>query len=179
MQEILSEFLSAMAERGLSPHNSSDIKPDDEPRDYRLSTDPASKKKGYYRLKIEDNFGIGYFGDWRNADYVSWHSSAKRTFTDEERRAYAEKLAIEKERQEKERKENNLRVANETADLLLFIDDCKSHPYLEDKGVLVYGELKVSGNELIIPIGDDERVWFTKIHKTNLKRIYTSIKKVS
>jgi len=119
MQEILSEFLSAMAERGLSPHNSSDIKPDDEPRDYRLSTDPSSKKKGYYRLKIEDNFGIGYFGDWRNADYVSWHSSAKRTFTDEERRAYAEKLVVEKERQEKERRENNLRVANETADLLL------------------------------------------------------------
>jgi putative DNA primase/helicase len=158
MDELINEFVSAMIEEGLGPAHPSDIKADDKRRDYQLSGDPKSKKKGFYKLRVVGDFACGFFGDYRQGDFHSWHSNAPRRYTAEERRAFALKAEAERKRAEDDRKWRLLEVAQQAADDLLFLEPCTIHPYLTRKCIKAHGAL-VSGNDLILPMRDHERVW--------------------
>lgn len=159
MNDVLSQFIESMENAGLAPAHQSDIKPDNKRRDYQLSKDSKGKKKGYYVLCIEGDFGYGYFGDWRDNEAISWHSKTTRSYTDEEREAINAKLKKEREEQLKEieRRQNN--AAIEAQDTALFLEDCPAdHPYLVKKGVKPYG-IFIREKCAFIPIHDDEQIW--------------------
>lgn len=159
MQDIISQFIEAMSEQGVKPAHSSDIKADDKRRDYQVEGDPKGKKKGFYKLKIEGDFGVGFFGDWRIGECHSWHSKSNKKLTAEEKRAFAERLQKEKEAQEKEQQELYEKTAIEAQDTILFLDEAKpDHPYLVKKGIKPYRVLSY-GNNLLIPIHDDKETW--------------------
>lgn len=159
MQEIIAQFIDAMSEYGIPPASSSDIKPDDKRRDYQISGDPRTKKKGFYKLKIDGDFGVGFFGDWRIGDCQSWQSKSSKKFTAEEKREFAEKLRLEKKRQELEQEELHKKTAIEAQDLIIFLNEANpEHPYLVKKGVKPYRILQ-NGNDILIPIHDDNQTW--------------------
>lgn len=158
MQEIIEDFLSAMAEAGLSPANQSDIKADDKSHDYRLSGDAPNKKKGFYKLKIDGDFGVGYFGDWRIGEPTSWHSKTPKKYTKEQREAFKARIEREKESQRIEQIKIWDEKAKEAEDHLLFMSEAERHPYLQDKGIKPYGIL-IDGNDLIIPMFCNGKLW--------------------
>lgn len=158
MQEIIDQFLSAMADAGLSPSSQSDIKADDKSHDYRLFGDAPNKKKGFYKLKIDGDFGVGYFGDWRIGESHSWHSKAPVKYTKEQREAFKARVEKEKEAQRIEQSRIWEEKSKEAQDYLLFMSEAKSHPYLSDKGVKPYG-IYIDGNDLIIPMQSNGKIW--------------------
>jgi putative DNA primase/helicase len=158
LQEIIDQFLSAMADTGLSPFSQSDIKADDKSHDYRLSSDAPNKKKGFYKLKIDGDFGVGYFGDWRIGESHSWHSKAPVKYTKEQREAFKSRIEKEKETQKIEQDGIWEERSKEAQDYLFFMSEAKAHPYLQDKGVKPFG-IYIDGNDLIIPIQSNGKIW--------------------
>lgn len=158
MQEIIDQFLSAMADAGLSPSSQSDIKADDKSHDYRLSGDAPNKKKGFYKLKIDGDFVVGYFGDWRIGESNSWHSKAPVKYTKEEREQFKARVDREKEAQKIEQSRIWEEKSKEAQDYLLFMSEAKSHPYLQDKDIKPHGVL-IDGNDLIIPMSCNGKIW--------------------
>lgn len=157
--DILQKFIDAMTAAGFAPANANDIVADDIRRDYQLATDRAGKKKGYYVLKIEDGFGVGYFGDWRQGEPQKWHSgSGVREFTEEERAEFARKRAEEQAEKEAHRKQEQDEAAK------IAIEELKKstpaspdHPYIVKKQI-VNKSLKQLGDDLLIPIMIDGKV---------------------
>jgi len=138
--------------------------------------DAKHKKKGFYKLKIDGDFGVGYFGDWRIGESHSWHSKAPKTYSKEEREAFAARVKKEREQAKIEQELLWNEKSKEAQDFLLFLDDCKSHPYLEQKGVKPYG-LFSSGNEIIIPMTDGENIWnYQSIRPDGLKLFFKEAK---
>ncbi len=159
MQEIIEQFIDAMAEKGLEPASAGDIKPDNKRHDYQLAADPKAKKKGYYKLKIDGDFGFGFFGDYRDGDYHSWNAKSGKRFTPEEKRAFAERVQKEREESEREQEELYRKTAIEAQDLIIFLDDApEDHPYLVKKGVKPYRLLSHEG-KILIPIHDETETW--------------------
>ena len=159
MQEIIDDFINAMSTHGVAPASASDIKADDKRHDYQISGDPKGKKKGFYRLKIDGDFGVGFYGDWRIGECHSWHSKSKKKFTEKEKQEFAQRLRLEKERQEKEEKELHEKTAIEAQDDILFLNEADpSHPYLVKKGIKPYGVLQRE-KSLLIPIYDEKQIW--------------------
>lgn len=153
MQKIIDDFVLSMEQEGMAPSHPSDIKADDKRRDYHISGDAKHKKKGYYRLKIEGEFGVGFFGDYRTDECKSWYSKPDRKISPGEMSAINERIKLQREQHEAEQKEAWDKAAVAAQDFLLFISDCTEHPYLSKKQVNPYG-LFISGDGLIIPMTD-------------------------
>lgn len=159
MRNIVSEFVSFMASHGLAPANTNDIQPDNKRHDYQLATDKPGKKKGFYKLKIEGDFGFGFFGDYRQGEAIAWHAKTDKKITDKERREYAKRAAEERIKAEQEQLAIWKAKAAEAREHILFLSDCPdNHPYLVKKGIRSHG-LLLSGDQAIMPIGNTEGVW--------------------
>lgn len=178
MNDIITQFIDAMSNYGIYPSNASDIKPDNKRHDFHLSGDPKAKKKGFYKLKIDGDFGVGFFGDWRTGECHSWHSKAPKRYTEQERAAFAEKLRIQREQDEAEQLAAWKAKATEAQDFMLFLSDCTEHPYLSKKGVKPYA-LFISGQDLIIPMRDElgDVVNYQRIRPDGEKRFLAEARK--
>jgi putative DNA primase/helicase len=178
MEKIIQEFIEAMTSHGIYPSNPSDIRADNKRRDFHIAGDAKSKKKGFYKLKIDGDFGFGFYGDWRVGDCHSWHSKADRKFTADERKAFAARVKAEKERQEAEQKALWDDAATRAQEFMLFLSDCTQHAYLTKKGVASYGNAYLSGSDLIIPMADAEKIWnYQRITEAGDKRFLKDAKK--
>lgn len=162
-EKIIEEFLLALASYGLAPAHPTDIQPSDDPKDYQLARDKRGKRKGFYRLKIDTTreipFGFGYFGDWRNADFHVWHSKATKSLSENDKRALQRKWAQEKAEIEKHRQALADQAAAQAQDFTIFLENCPAnHPYLEAKKVKPYGNILKDGNDIIIPLGNRDKI---------------------
>ncbi len=178
MDDILASFLISMSERGLTPHNSGDIRADNKRHNYRLSGDPAHKKRGYYKLTIKGDFGYGFFGDYRDADCIPFISESSKKYTKEEIAEFKRKneaARLEEERLQREAWENK---AIEAAEYCLFLNPIQSHPYLTKKGIHGHGALE-NGNFLVIPAQDaGGKVWtYQTIDQSGEKRFLSGGRK--
>jgi putative DNA primase/helicase len=176
MQNIVDDFINAMNAAGISPSNT-DIRADNKLHGFHISGDPKSKKRGYYRLRIDGDFGYGYFGDWRDGDYHAWHTKCPQKYTPEEKKAFAERRkrieAEEKAAQEATWKEK----AQEARDFCLFLDGATDHPYLRAKGIKPHGAL-ISSFDLILPMTNGEAIQnYQKITPEGEKRFLTEARK--
>lgn len=159
MEDILSQFIDALSHHGVPPSRPSDIKADDKRHDFHIAGDPNGKKKGYYKLKIENGFGVGFFGDWRIEGCHGWHSTPDKKYSASEKKAFADKIKKEQERHAKEKEAAQRAVAVSAQDEILFLDECPAdHPYLIKKGVKPY-RILLSGKNVLIPIHDDMETW--------------------
>jgi len=151
---LIENFIDAMRQAGLAPANPSDIRSDNKRHDYQLEGDKRGHKKGYYKLKIDGDFGFGFFGDYRQSEFEKWVSAAPRTYSDAERREFAKRMERERQAQEIEQEALWQAKAAEAVDTLLFTSPCPpEHAYLQKKGVLPYG-ISLSGRDIIIPMSD-------------------------
>lgn len=177
MNELIQQFIAAMSEHGIYPSSAADIKPDNRRHDFHIAGDPKHKKKGFCKLKIDGDFGVGFFGDYRQGDCYNWHSKVPKHYSKEERAAFAEKLRLQREQDEVEQLAQWQAKATEAQDFMLFLSDCQEHPYLTKKGVKPHA-LFISGQDLIIPMGDGKQIWnYQKIRPDGEKRFMPEAKK--
>lgn len=156
---LLSQFLSYMGSHNLSPHRASDIIPDNKRRNYRLASDKAGKKSGFYKLHIEGDFGYAFFGDYRYGESISWYASADKKYTARERREYARRAEEARAVAEVEQIALWNTKAKEVQEYILFLSDCPDeHPYLKKKGIKAHGVL-LDADKIVIPMGNKDGVW--------------------
>ncbi len=156
---ILQEFCAAMAQAGLSPYDAGSIKADNKRHNYRLYDDPPSKKRGYYKLKIDGDFGFGFFGDWRGNECFSWHSKSESKYSRNELYILREAARIEAEKERERILELRKEKAREARDFLLFLNPCPpDHPYLVKKGIRPHGA-SVENGRIILPMQINGEVW--------------------
>ena len=167
-----------MSKAGLEPALTSDIIADNKRRDYQLSHDKKGKKKGFYKLSIEGDFGFGFFGDYRTDEFHSWSSHTGGALSPDEAQAFREKAQRQREAEEKSTKERHQKVATEAQESVLFVSECSPDlPYLKRKQVKPYG-IHQSGEIIIIPLSDKKQIWNTqKIYSDGSKRFLSGGKK--
>lgn len=178
MQEILQEFISFMVTNGLPPHATNDIKGDNKRRNYRTADDRVSKKSGFYKLEIDGDFGYGYFGSYKTDEYYSFCSTSSKKYSKSEIEAFRKKADKEKIEELKKREDLYELKSKETQDFLFFLERVKSHSYLKKKKLPEgFGALH-SGENLIIPMQDFDKIWnYQRIKEDGEKLYYKDAKK--
>lgn len=157
-EELIQQFIDDMRSAGIGPAMPSVIRADNQRRDYQLDSDPKNLKKGFYKLKVDGNFGVGFYGDYRQGDYKSWTSKVPGKYTAQQREEWRKRIEAEKAQEAAERLAMHQEKAREAQDFLLFLEPAINHPYLTAKGIKPYSAL-ISGENLIIPMGDAIQVW--------------------
>ncbi len=153
MQDIIAQFIEAMRAAGSGPADISEIQADDKRRRYRLDSDKRNQRTGSYQLRIDDDFGFGWFRNFRIGESVNWHSKSDRTYTAEERAAWKYKAERDRAALEAERD----READNAAEKAVRLWDkantiVNGHTYLARKGILAYvGPARLRSNLLVIP----------------------------
>ena len=172
MQDIISEFLEFLSAHDLTPYNPLDIKADNKRNNYRLHSDPAGKKRGYYKLKESGGFGFGFAGDYRSDECLSWHSGSSQDSTRSDINVLREASKVEARRAQEELKKQHEEVARSVSDTILFLDEAGAgNPYLKKKGVQPYGVFE-SGKDLIIPISIRNKVWNAQTIKPDGAKLF-------
>ena len=153
-EEIISQFADAMIERGIEPHDASDIVPDDDWHNMSQAGDKPGKKVIYYRLKIDDGFAVGNFGSRREGVTHTWTSKASRKLSDDERKAFKKRIAEQKKQREADRERRAEEVSVKCSKRWHDADlPMERHPYLKAKGVECEA-LRVEGDNLLVPMYD-------------------------
>lgn len=148
--DLIEQFINAMAAAECEPA----IAPvaNDEWHDYQIKGDKAGVKKGYYKLKIEDGFGVGCFGDRRNGETIGWHSKSKRTWTDEEKAAWKAKREASQAAQEAETQARYADAAVIAKAIWQASIPAAAHDYLTRKGIKPHVARIDSESRLVIPM---------------------------
>lgn len=155
MQNLLEQFLAYMDRHGCTPKNACDIKPDDARRYYAIKGDVGGRKSGAYCLKIDGDWGVGWFINYRVGDVIKWTASTRDdNRTDAERKAFRKKIEEErkiKEDQERVAADEAAKMAEEIFDLA---NKTGQHPYAERKNLSGLHGAKIYEEKIIIPAGD-------------------------
>jgi putative DNA primase/helicase len=148
---IKQDFINAMSDAGCAPASGFNPIADDKIHRYPLYDDKRGVESGSYCLKIDGDFGCGWFMSFKQGETHKFTSKTPRTYTAEEKAAFKARMkaeALEKERQEKEGWDKAARKAELDIEFMVPVT---SHPYLERKGVPVSDALYVEGDKLVIP----------------------------
>ncbi|MDO8843840.1 AAA family ATPase [Methylicorpusculum sp.] len=125
--------------------------------------DKPRKKKGFYKATVGSKGHVHmYFGSWTNKiprqNWSSWDKHS-HLMTEAER---AEHQRIYKESQEQFKVEVKLRhdeaakKASAKLSVLPPINPGDTHPYIVAKGIKAYGDVRINGGKLIIPMHDSQ-----------------------
>lgn len=122
-----------------------------------MDVDGKRKLVGWYQLWLDQSLPYGHAGDYRldhKKPTAVWRPQNKgnRAITDEQReeiRALKEQAAID-------RQEKNNRAAKRAQNMWIKGKDIEIHPYLKKKGVENHGLKVGDGNQLMLPMWDED-----------------------
>ena len=155
MDDHLTAFIDFMRAHNCGPANSAEIKASDKWVNYTIEGDPATKKKGRCKFKIE-GIGVGCFTDWRSGEWIGYPAKGSRPpkeYTDEEKAAYKAKMEAISKAADAEKEAGYADGAKTAQDLYGASLPCVTHPYLERKNVKPHG-IRQHGDDLVIPMMD-------------------------
>jgi putative DNA primase/helicase len=119
-------------------------------------------KAGYYCAFDHGDFQAGFWGDWRTQIYQTWTSKRESELTPEQRRAYREKIQIERARADFARADQAKKSAVTAKKIWEQAPAAPDeYPYLLKKGVKSYGLRNIKpnglrpdviGGRLIVPV---------------------------
>lgn len=159
MQDIINQFINALKSAGCEPENHADIKADDKWNSFRIVGQKPNRKAGWYQLKIDGDFGIGRFGDFREGISHPWHSKSEKKWSDEEKNAWKARIEADKKHRELQQDRIYADRAKELSDEWDAATPAINHPYLEKKGILPHTS-RILGEDLLIPMyGADGLLW--------------------
>lgn len=162
MEDIIGEFIDEMRARECAPARMSQIIADDKRRSYLL--DGEKNASASYKLKIDGEFGVGYFKNFKTGETHAWHSKSSKKLTLEERAAIKRRVAAERAAQEAEQRKRYDEVAQECRKVWDAAPEADSHPYAIKKQVRMLG-CRVHGDMLLVPmykngkISSLQRIW--------------------
>jgi len=150
--QFVEQFIAAMKASGDEPLRIADIIADDKIRRYAVAGDTGSKKTGSYKLKIDGDFALGWWCNFRIGETHSWHSKSAKKFTPEEKSAWRKKVETERIAKETERK----KLADEAAALAKNIwrscSPLTAHEYLNKKSLTDAHGAKFYKDTIVIPL---------------------------
>lgn len=149
MSKHLPDFVDFMSKNGCQPARSSDIKPSGKIIRFQIDGDKSGSRNGRCTLWDEGDFATAWFMNMREGVKYTWHSKAKRKFTDEERREWAKKIEADKRAREEERQQGYIDAANKSQ--WIWSNAIKGdHAYLQKKGISGAGT-RVYKGALLVP----------------------------
>ena len=149
--EIISKFLSDMAEQGMECHE--DIIDDGHFHAFSTNGDKGGKRSGRYFLRM-DGVPAGYYGCWRRNEWYTWSAKKENQMSPEERQAFRQSIAQAKARRESERQEKHKDARAEARNIWnTAVPASNQHPYLKAKG-LPTANLKSYDGKLVVPLVD-------------------------
>lgn len=151
--DFINEFKLALMEFGLVPPDNIVA---DGKRHRFSSTGAKGDQNGWYVL-YGDNMPAGAFGCWKNSINEKWKSSEKKTFTPEQRAAYAQRIKdVEQERADAEQRDRDY-AKKTSAEMWARAGDVPpDHPYITRKQIQPIG-IKMLDGELLIPVRSDSK----------------------
>ena len=149
--EIISKFLSAMAEQGMECRE--DIIDDGHFHAFSTNGDKGGKRSGRYFLRM-DGVPAGFYGCWRRNEWHTWSAKQESQMSPKERQAFKQAIAQARAKHETERQEKHRDARAEARNIWnMAVPASDQHPYLKAKG-LPHGNLKSYDDKLVIPLVD-------------------------
>lgn len=171
MSEFTQKFIEAMNDAGIPPSNPGAILGEDKLLSYHIVGDKQGQKKGFYRLALDPDFAYGYFGDYRIGEPHAWHARTDRKITKQERDEIDARMAAHRAKIQQEEADRHNKCATEAVDATMFLNNAASHPYLTKKQIGPNGAL-ISGQDLIIPMSDQTKVWSYQTIKPDGEKLF-------
>jgi putative DNA primase/helicase len=165
--DIIDQFFCAMQNEGCPPTSAGALVPDDRPRYISCALDKnASKKTIAYCLRIDGDYGVGWFRSFKHGanagQTIKFVSTQRGKLTPEEKAERKRRVdAAKKEQQQREdaRQRRQARMAKRLHRAAQGLPAAESHPYLAKKNVKPYGVRSRRG-EIIIPVYQtDGLIW--------------------
>lgn len=159
MNDVIQDFLDAMAKSGCAPENPKDIQPNIDDQYYKLAGDKKGKRGGYCLTILPDGFAYGNFCSFKSGDKGKWNSSQNnKKLTKEEKESFANKIKqAEKDREIRQNKIHEQRSI-EAQKEWNSASESKSHPYLKSKKISSFG-FRIKGDNLLVPLFLHDRIW--------------------
>lgn len=111
----------------------------------------ASNRSGWCKL-FEDGQG-GCFGDWSTGLSETWQAERRQQYTQQERIAFARKVAASKAKAKQAEDEKNAQARLRAERIVNLSKPCTTHPYLESKQTSPCGTLEYQGS-LVLRVVD-------------------------
>lgn len=163
MTDFLQKFIDDISQAGCPPAKSADIIPDDKWRGYALAGDPPSKKVGYYRLKLEQGFAVGNYGNRRDGVTHTWFANDDHgpKVTPAERAALRARIDAERAQRDQEVIQRQEEVSALAAATYLSAQPCDlDNVYLARKKISPEGIAEDEDGNIIVPLLDtDSTLW--------------------
>jgi len=127
------------------------------------SQDKGSNKTGWYsyiEFSIGEGrvIGAGSYGSWRTGESIKWSSAAQQKMTSRERMEYFTKSQAIAEQAEIERKNNQNNAAQKAQSIYEKAGEVQSHDYATRKKIDIVGDVRLSGENLCIPVQLDGKI---------------------
>lgn len=165
--DIIGQFFDAMQNEGCPPRLAGDLVPDDSPRYISCALDKgASKKTIAYCLRIDGDYGVGWFRSFKHGasagqtvKFVSTQSGKMTSEEKAERRKRIDAAKREQEKKEEARQKRQARLAKRLHRAVQELPAAENHPYLERKQAKPYGVRSRRG-EIVVPVyHTDGLIW--------------------
>lgn len=153
MQDVIQDFIAAMAAEGVALSDPSEIIADDKIRRAHTVDDKRGKTSLSYQLEVtHDGFGFGWFAAWKlGGEVVNWHSKPPRGQTAAVRKQAREWADKRREQRQQEAAEAFRWCLDDLAVYQAESTPADGHPYLVRKGVPAMG-LRQHEGRLLVPI---------------------------
>lgn len=167
--DVIAQFRDAMASSGI-PVDASKIIADGKIHRIHVEGDSPGSKNAWYVLHIDEHPAGAYGCNKRlgSDGKLSWSLKGAKPLTQEERRAFAQRMAKQKAQREAEERARHEAAATRANELWEAAEPADEHPYLSRKGVGPHGlrvgrwtvenddgkVTLVSDNALLIPLRD-------------------------
>lgn len=152
--EARDEFLVVCREVGLLVDRLED---DGKMHRVPLADAKNNKANGAYWIELDGDRPHGYVMNWKTGEERSWVAGQQSDLTPEERAAFAAKMALSREKQERERIERQASVARKAKGIWKngTLPPEGVNPYLQRKGVGAHGvRFSKKDGDLCVPMRD-------------------------
>ena len=145
------DFLGAMADAGVAPHDPADIVADGRLHRFRVDGDRSGTANGWFVLHL-DGVPAGIFGSWKAGFSSAWCARDRSELTISERAELARRIEQARADRDAEQRQRHAAAAARAADLWAKSRPADpGHPYLVKKHVKPHGARQL-GARLVLPV---------------------------
>lgn len=152
--EAVEAFKQAMIADGLGAH---DVKPDDGLQRRRHQQDRAGTKNIYFEF-FSLPIPAGYYGCFKRDIYQTWCSKSESTFTDEEKKAFADQVRRSKEKRRQEQAERHKEAEHRALSIWKNLYPAnKNHRYIKNNHMGT-DNLRQGNKSIVAPLYQNKKI---------------------
>lgn len=152
--DFIVEFIEKMRLEGCGPANPSLIVGDDKKYRYQIEDEKGLKKSGRYQLRIDCDFAVGWFIDFRQGQTHKFHSQASKSAdrTPEQQAAFRAEREAAMKAQKDQQRADHAKAARKAAFVWEKALQAGDTPYLQRKGCKLNGARIWRDSILVVPV---------------------------